>query len=127
MIDGIGTDIIRISRIKRAMERTGEFEERVFAPAEIEYCRRMARPERHFAARFAAKEAVMKALGTGWSGGLRFQDIRIDRDPNGAPRVTITEPSRSAIGDIDRMHIHVSMSHDGDYAVAIAMIEKGVR
>jgi holo-[acyl-carrier protein] synthase len=124
MIVGIGTDIVKIDRIKRALERTEGFENRVFSTEEIVYCKSMARPEQHFAARFAAKEAAMKALGTGWSGGLRFQDICIVRDDNGAPSLLIEEPTKNLIQDCSRMKFWVSMSHDGDSAVATVLIER---
>jgi holo-[acyl-carrier protein] synthase len=123
MIIGIGTDILRTDRMKKALERTDGFEDRVFAPEEISYCRSKARPERHYAARFAAKEAVMKALGSGWAGGIRFKDIVVINDKKGKPCIEVREPSRNLIPDIDRMRIRVSLSHDEAYAVAMVAIE----
>ncbi len=123
MIRGIGIDVIRTARVKRAMERTPGFEDRIFSSEEIAYCRSQARPEQHFAARFAAKEAVMKALGTGWSGGIRFQDIVITREISGSPRVVIRSPSRELIPDIDRICIWISLSHDRETCAAVAIIE----
>lgn len=123
MIIGIGIDIIKVERIKIAMTRTAGFEETVFAPEEIEYCQSKARAAEHFAARFAAKEAIMKALGTGWSGGIRFRDIVVMNHENGRPYVEIREPTRSLIPDLPNMKIWISLSHDTDTAVAHAVLE----
>ncbi len=81
MIIGSGVDVIEIARIERVLgERGDRFERRVFSPAEIEDCRRTRRPAAHYAIRFAAKEAVMKAVGTGWAHGVRWVDIEIQSD-----------------------------------------------
>ncbi len=124
MIIGIGTDILHVRRIEEAMERTPGFESRVFAREETEYCRRMHRAGPHFAARFCAKEAFMKALSTGWSGGIRFQDIVVLRAESGAPYLEIREPTRSLIPDFERLLIHVTLSHDQDIAIASVIIER---
>jgi holo-[acyl-carrier protein] synthase len=86
LIVGTGIDVIEITRVERALRRSGErFERRVFAGSEISDCRARRRSGSHFAVRFAAKEAVMKALGTGWAGGVRWVDIEIVSEPNESP------------------------------------------
>lgn len=85
VIIGSGIDVIDLARVERALERHGaRFERRVFHPREIESCRRRRRPALHYAERFAAKEAVMKAVGTGWSRGVRWVDIEVLAGPHGA-------------------------------------------
>ena len=85
MIIGSGVDVIEIARIEAILARRGErFERRVFTPGEIEQCHRAGRPAPHFAVRFAAKEAVMKAVGTGWAQGVRWVDIEIEAPTPGA-------------------------------------------
>ncbi len=123
MIVGTGIDILKVERIKTAMNRTPGFEETVFAPEEIAYCQSKARAAEHFAARFAAKEAVMKALGTGWSGGIRFRDIVVLNHENGRPYIEIREPTRSLIPEFSNLKIWISLSHDTDTAVAHAVLE----
>ncbi len=87
MIIGSGVDVIEIARIERVLHERGDrFERRVFTPAEIEDCRRTGRPAAHYAVRFAAKEAVMKAVGTGWARGVRWVDIEtcVERPESGS-------------------------------------------
>jgi len=122
MVRGVGTDIVVIEDLRRRMERTTGLEERVFDPAESAYCRSMAHPFQHFAARFAAKESVMKALGTGWGAGVEFRDVVVVRDPDGAPKVALLgEAARRVAAAQGR--VHVSLSHSGDHAVAFAVFE----
>jgi len=124
MIVGIGTDVIRISRVKKAMERTPGFETRVFSTEEIEYCNSMAFPDRHFAVRFAAKEAFMKALGTGWAKGIRFEDIIVQRNEDGQPYIEVQSPTRDLIPQFSQLNLWVSLAHDGDVAIATVVIEQ---
>ncbi len=122
MLKGLGTDIVEVARISDMLARfAGSFEERVFTEEEIAYCRRMKEPAVHFAGRFAAKEAAMKALGTGWSGGVGWKHIEVTS--SGPPAVRLSgralEIARAAGGDSMR----VSISHAGAYAVAVAALE----
>lgn len=122
MIRGVGTDIVVVDDLRRRMERTPGLEARVFDPSESEYCLSMADPGQHFAARFAAKEAVMKALGTGWSEGVVFGDIVVVRSGDGAPAVeTRGEAGRRVREASGRLHL--SMSHAGGLAIACAVFE----
>src|SRR2546423_14400401 len=89
-IRGIGTDIIECLRIAKMIERHGElFLGRVFTPHEIEYCSARKAATQHYAGRFAAKEAVLKALGTGWARGIHWQDIEVRNDVGGKPRIAL--------------------------------------
>jgi holo-[acyl-carrier protein] synthase len=122
MVRGVGTDIVVIEDLRRRMERTSGLEEKVFAPSESAYCRSMAHPFQHFAARFAAKEAVMKALGTGWGSGVDFRDIVVVREPDGAPSVALTGEAARRVAAA-RGRVHLSLSHAGDHAVAFVIVE----
>jgi holo-[acyl-carrier protein] synthase len=124
MICGVGVDIVAVERFRAIIERKGDrFLGRVFSEAEIRYARTCAHPEQRFATRFAAKEAVLKALGIGWRRGVSFREIEVSTNEAGAPAVSLSgralEVSR-ALG-VERMH--VSLSHDSTYAVAQVVAE----
>jgi holo-[acyl-carrier protein] synthase len=102
MIVGLGVDLTEVDRIEAAIERRGRpFLERLFTPAEIAYCETHRHRAERFAGRFAAKEAAMKALGTGWARGVRWVDIEIVREPGGKPTLklsgTITHTGNTAL------------------------------
>jgi holo-[acyl-carrier protein] synthase len=120
MVIGIGTDICHIERIKKLAPGAVD---RVLTPAEAGYCGRFASPHERIAGRFAAKEAILKALGTGWSGGLGWGQIEILPDPAGAPLVTLTGAARDRLASLGATRCLVSISHHGEYAVAFAIIE----
>lgn len=124
MVAGIGVDIVVVQDLRRRMERSAGLEERVFDPAESSWCRGMADPWQHFAARFAAKEAVMKALGTGWSGGVGFRDIVVVRDAEGPPRVELRGEAGRRVASADG-RVSISLSHAGGTAIAFAVFETG--
>ena len=127
MIAGIGVDIIEVQRIKGAIERHGDrFLNRIYCDLEIEYCRGGAQPYQSFAARFAAKEAVLKSLGVGWQDGTRFTDIAVVMDAMGAPRISLSGKSLQISKRLGIRNIHISLSHTADYAVAQAVAERGV-
>lgn len=116
MIDGVGIDLIEIARVRQAVDRWGDrFLNRIFTPAEVDYCRQRKDPYPSLAARFAAKEAVMKSLGTGWSTGIKWTDIEIGRNTDGPPFVRVTGRAQELVG---RRTVLVSLSHTADYAVA---------
>ena len=111
----VGVDVIEIDRIESAIDRWGErFFKRVYTPAERDHCRNRT-PE--LAARFAAKEAVMKALGTGIK-GVGWRDIEVLPDPNGKPLVYLYGGARKKAEDLGLRDIAISLSHSRDYAVA---------
>jgi holo-[acyl-carrier protein] synthase len=115
---GVGTDIVSVERIARLLER-GDTVTRWCTPNEIEYCRGRAHPARHFAARIAAKEAVVKALELTWDGPIGWRDIAIGRRTHGAPTVTLSGRVAAAAGDRE---IRLSLSHCDAYATAVAIL-----
>jgi len=120
MIHGIGTDIIEVKRIEQSIGRYKQrFLDRVFTAKEQTYCQRHKDSSRHFAGRFAAKEAVAKAIGTGLSEGIGWLDIEISNDIKGRPVVRLSPKLVFFTPPI----IHVSISHSRDYAVAFATYE----
>ncbi len=124
MIHGMGVDIIEISRIKNSIQKySGKFEERVFTPKEINYCRSKADPFKHFAARFAAKEAVLKSLGTGMAQGISWKDMEILNQESGRPILSLTGKGRELFNSLKLKDIQISISHDKIYAVAQAIAE----
>lgn len=122
MIRGIGVDIVDIERIRKLVDTEGErFLEKVFTSTEIAYCNSKARRHQHFAARFAAKEAVSKALATGWAGDFRWKDVEVTNDPTGQPRIALHGQLRAHIGSA---RIQISLSHADNHVVAMAVIEE---
>jgi holo-[acyl-carrier protein] synthase len=126
MIKGIGVDIIDIPRIKKMIgsrEDEGRFVEKIFTESEIRYCRPKYRREVHYAARFAAKEAFFKALGTGWRYGMKWQDISVENDDLGKPGIKLTGQTREYFNKNNYRRINLSISHTREYAVAVVVIE----
>jgi len=120
MFEGLGIDLVEVGRIKRAVDRWGHrFLHRVFTPGEISYCNRKVFPEQSLAARFAAKEAVFKAMGTGLSGGIRWTDVEIANDPRGKPEVRLGPRITRLLGN---RTILLSISHTKEFAVAAAAL-----
>ncbi len=120
MADSLGIDIVEVKRVKKLMERWGDrFLHRVFTPWEIAYCRGKSSPEQSLAARFAAKEAILKAVGTGLSQGIRWTSMEIVNDKGGRPSVKVGKRIKDIIGD---KKILISMSHTKEYAVAQAIL-----
>lgn len=120
----IGTDLIEIERIHRAWKRHAEaFEKRVFTPEERAYCLARPRPEASFAVRFAAKEAVSKALGVGIGGALGWKSISITQDARGAPQVVLDAQAQQLLRAKGKQRIHVSLSHCRSLAQACALLE----
>jgi holo-[acyl-carrier protein] synthase len=125
MIFGIGVDVVETRRIAESIERLGQrFLERVYQPGEIEYCQSMRAPAPHFAARFAAKEAVSKAFGTGFSHQVNWRDIEIRRKATGEPFVVLHSGAAELAKRLGIRTIFVSLSHSDEYAVANAVLWK---
>jgi holo-[acyl-carrier protein] synthase len=119
MILGIGIDIVDIPRMKKAFGRScARSLQRVYTDAEIAYCSGRALSIQHFAARFAAKEAMVKALGTGWSKGVGWQDGEISNDTNGAPRVSLTGKAAEIFRRKGGGEVFISISHTEQVAIA---------
>ena len=124
MIYGIGTDIIEVSRIAKVMERDIGFRDKIFSEGEIVYCEKMRNKYQHYAARFSAKEAFMKALGTGWRDGIRFVEIEVAHDPLGKPLILLTGRAKELAEKAGMGEIHVSLSHVKEIASAVVVVEK---
>src|SRR3954447_24889162 len=119
---GIGTDIVECLRIRRMIERHGElFLTRVFTERELRYCQRSRHATEHFAGRWAAKEAVLKCLGTGWSKGLCWTDIEVSNDPSGQPRIELHAATGDYADKLGVGTILISLSHCRAYATAYAI------
>jgi holo-[acyl-carrier protein] synthase len=124
MITGLGVDIVEIDRMRAALERQPKLKERLFSEEERAYCDKRSRPEVHYALRFAAKEAVLKALGTGFS-GMRFCDVEVSRETSGrpVPRLKGRAAERAAELGIIEMHLSLSFTHTTAVASAVAITQ----
>ena len=124
---GLGIDLVDIARMKGVLERTPHFAQKVFSPDERAYCDARAHPEAHYATRFAAKEAVVKALGTGFAAGMTVRDIEVILNAKGAPRVIL----RGRVAEVAReqgvvsMPISLSFTHTEAVACALALTSTG--
>lgn len=117
----IGVDIVDISRMERVLERTPSFAERVFTDEERAYCDASTRPAAHYACRFAAREAVLKALGTGFSQGVGRKDVSVRRDESGKPQAVLSGRALEIATSMGILEIALSLSFTSDVAVANAM------
>lgn len=125
MIAGIGIDIVDLERMRRALARHGErFLRRVFTDGELEFCRRRHDPVPCYAARFAAKEALFKALATGWAAGIRWHDVEVRRAEGGAPELAISGRAGEVAGELGIRRALISLSHSEGAAVALVLLEK---
>ena len=124
MVYGIGVDIIEIRRFERVLERWGDrLCERVFTPEELSICHAKAHPGRHLALRFAAKEAMLKALGIGMFQGVAWNDIEIINDPLGRPHINVRGAAERICKEKGIQAIFVSISHEDAYGVAQVLLE----
>jgi holo-[acyl-carrier protein] synthase len=124
MIVGTGTDIVDIWRIKRAIERHGDrFVRRVYTAAEVEYCGTGIAAYQRFAARFAAKEAAAKALGTGFGREVHLTDIEVQKDDRGKPVLKLAGGAAAVAASLGVTRFHVSLSHSLKMATAFVVLE----
>ena len=124
MIVGLGLDIAEIDRIEAAVTRHGTpFLERIFTTREVAYCESHRNKFERYAARFAAKEAAMKALGTGWRRGVRWRDIEVVRDPTGKPTLHLEGAARQIANDLGVKNISITITHSGNLALAEVIFE----
>jgi holo-[acyl-carrier protein] synthase len=124
MIVGTGIDIAEVPRIAASIERFGgRFLRRVFTAGEIRYCESKSNRAERYAARFAAKEAAMKALGTGWSHGVRWRDIEVSRQPGGRPTILFHGKAAEVAAKLGTAHIALSLSHTAEQAIAQVILE----
>ena len=125
MIVSIGIDIIEVRRIREVLGRTPRFAERVFTAHERAYCDgRGAVAAQHYAARFAAKEAVLKALKTGWRGGIGWQDVEVASQTGGAPYLLFHGPVQELFAESGATAAHLSLSHTSEHAIAEVILER---
>ncbi len=127
MIVSIGIDIIEVYRIRETIERTPRFVERVYTERERDYCdAKGAAAAQSYAARFAAKEAFLKALKTGWRGKITWHDMEVLNDEQGVPRLEISGEAREILEKTGADKIHLSMSHTTEHATAQVILEKSL-
>ena len=125
MIIGTGIDIVSIARIKKAEERwSRRFIERILTEDEVTYYLNHKLPHTHLAGRFAAKEATVKAFGTGFSNGITFKDIEVVKRASGKPEIALHGKLRTLSETMSVRNIHLSISHDGGFAIAQVILEK---
>ncbi len=124
MIVGIGIDIVEIRRISRALQGTQGMEGKVFTEAEIAFCSKRKNKYQHFGGRFAAKEAALKALGTGWSQGIRWKDVEITNDDSGKPILTLHGKALEFFEQSGAGKTWVSITHSSEHAVGVVVLEK---
>lgn len=124
MIKGIGIDTIEIDRVRRVFDAYGEhFLRKLYTDAERDYFKRWADPVPRIAGRFAVKEACMKALGTGWSRGVRWRDIEVLRHPSGKPVVALHGEAKRIFAALDATRIECTITHSRDQAMAVVIFE----
>jgi len=124
MITGIGIDVIQNERIRNSIQRFGDrFLNRIYTEGEMEYCKKCANPEIHYAARFAAKEAAFKALGTGWAAGVKWKDIEIERLPSGKPELHLHGEALLRAKSTGTQRFFVSLTHDQLVSCAVVILE----
>ncbi len=128
MAAGIGVDMLEIERMERLIQRRPSVLTRVFTDEERAYCDARARPAEHYAARWAAREAVVKALGTGFAGGISFKDVSVVNGENGRPRAVLAGRALELAREQGVVEVAISISHTRDVAVANAvMVTEAVR
>lgn len=121
-IVGIGVDVVDVKRMKVVLDARGtSLIKKLFTESEIAYCMSKKNSHEHYAARFAAKEAVSKAMQTGWSGRFRWRDVEVINNPSGAPKVILHDFVAEQLAGC---RVHISLSHTENTVVAFAIIEK---
>ncbi len=123
MIFGIGTDIMDVGRVRKSLINDLGLRNEIFTPKEIDYCESKVNKYQHYTARFAAKEAFMKALGIGWQFGIRFTDIEIINDENGKPIMVLYSKAKDFSTEKGISKILVSLAHLKDFATAMVVLE----
>ena len=124
MILGLGTDIQEIARVEKALARGGSaFLKKTFTPAEVRYCRRGVKNGERFTARFCAKEAFLKALGTGWAQGLSWTEVEVGRRASGAPWLKLSGQAKAKAHKLGVKKLWLSLSHSSGYAAATVILE----
>jgi holo-[acyl-carrier protein] synthase len=123
-IVGTGVDLAEVDRIEHSLQTYGaRFQERIFTPGEIAYCERFKNRAERYAARFAAKEAGMKALGTGWRNGIRWVDLEVVRQPGGRPTLLFFGAAARIAERMGVRHVALSLTHTAQQALAQVILE----
>jgi len=120
---GLGADVVRVSRMKAALDRHPRLKDRLFTPAEQAACFAAADPDPKCAGRFAAKEAFLKALGTGWAEGIAWTDVEVTGGGSSPPALALHGRAAELLAARGASAVHLSLSHDGDYAFAVCILE----
>src|SRR6202034_4545392 len=124
MIVGTGIDIAEVPRIRQSIERFGDrFLQRIYTAGEIRYCDSKANRIERYAARFAAKEAAMKAIGTGWNHGVTWRDVEVCRQTGGRPTITFHGKAAEFASKLGALHVALSLSHTKEFAIAQVILE----
>jgi holo-[acyl-carrier protein] synthase len=123
MIVGLGCDLLDVARVEQRLREDSGLAASLFTPLEIRYCESQHRPAQHYAARFAAKEALFKALGTGWQGGLSWREIEIQRDELGRPLMILSGRTEQLTREKGVTRVHVSLAHTEAHAAATVILE----
>lgn len=123
MIAGVGIDVVSVSRLQEKL-KSEAFKTKVFSEREQEYCKSATNSEQHYAVRFAAKEAFLKATCKGLNAGFDLNLIEVTHDALGKPQIELYESFKELMSKEGWISIHVSLSHEGDVATAIVMIER---
>ena len=124
MIFGIGIDIIEVPRVEKLTKKDDKFVKKIFTQTEIDYCRKFKNGAQNFAGRFAVKEAFMKAMGTGFSNGVKFSEIETVNDKLGKPEIVLYGGTKEKFEERNLKFSYVSIAHLKDYATAVVVIEK---
>jgi holo-[acyl-carrier protein] synthase len=126
MILGIGTDVVEVPRIQQGIERFGErFVRRIYTDGERSYAGSKANAAERFAARFAAKEAGMKAIGTGWNFGVTWKDFEVVNERSGRPALRLNGVARAVAERLGVRRASISLTHTGELALAVVILEDG--
>jgi len=124
MIVGVGTDLTEVGRIRESIGRFGDrFLDRIYTKGERSYCESKANAAERFAARFAAKEAGMKAIGTGWNFGVTWKDFEVVNEPSGRPKLVLQGVARQIATKLRVENVAISLTHTSEMAFAIVMLE----
>ncbi len=123
MILGLGVDIVEVGRIRSALKNANRMVNRVFTAGEIRYCLGRKNRFQHFAGRFAAKEAALKALGTGWQRGIAWKDVEVSSNELGKPQLTFHGKAKRIFQESGSRRAQLSITHAQEYAVAVVILE----
>jgi len=124
MIIGTGVDLEEILSFRKVMERLKDrFLSRVFTPGEQQFCKHHRDPVPHFAVRFAAKEALFKALGTGWAKGVTWLDVEVQRERQDAPKIILHGEAQRLSNELGVQRVHLSLTHSDNWAIAMVILE----